>query len=252
MKKMGANKEFVFDNFQSLLSECKSLRKKLGSANYSERIKFHKWMEKRQKLEITEDDCYEVELEYFDKKCLKQVIQIICNELLKLISPRKRKHAQKLICDFRLPSEKLSWERLNSVSSSQSLPIEGKNLCATCAKKISWWSFVSKNIDEQGNQFCSHSCREEFHHLICDKCNVKIFDTPYYINKEEREGIVCFDCASTKCLGCHKTILHSSDYFQKLLLGLEREKTRSSHSENYFPFCKSCQTKKISQTEEEE
>jgi len=95
-------------------------------------------MKKRQKLELTEDDCYEVELDHFDKRDLKQIIQIICNELLKLIPPRKRKYAQKLISNFRLPSEELTWEKLNSVSSAQSLPAESKGQCATCAKKISW------------------------------------------------------------------------------------------------------------------
>jgi hypothetical protein len=95
-------------------------------------------MKKRQKLELTEDDCYEIELDHFDKKDLKQIIQIICNELLKLIPPRKRKYAQKLIRNFRLPSEELTWEKLNAVSNAQSLPAESKSNCATCAKKINW------------------------------------------------------------------------------------------------------------------
>jgi hypothetical protein len=249
---MEKNKEFIVDNFQSLLNECKSLRKKLDSANYSKRTRFYAWMKKRQKLELTEDECYEIELDHFDKRDLKQIIQIICNELLKLIPPRKRKYAQKLIRNFRLPSEELTWEKLNAVSSAQSLPIESKNQCATCAKKISWWSFFSKDIDSQGNQFCSRNCREEFHDLVCDKCQIKIFDTPHYVNKEEKEGVICFDCANTKCVGCRKTIPHSTDYFQKLLPGPEGPKHKSNSAENYLPFCKACQAKKSHSAGEEE
>lgn len=38
---MEKNKEFVVDNFQSLLKECKNLRRKLESASYSKRTKFY-------------------------------------------------------------------------------------------------------------------------------------------------------------------------------------------------------------------
>ncbi|RHZ36406.1 hypothetical protein [endosymbiont GvMRE of Glomus versiforme] len=254
MEKMEANKEFIFDNFQSLLRECKSLKRKLEEDNYKERTKFYSWTKKRKKLELTEDYCYGIELDHFDKKELKQIIQLICNEILKLIRPPcKRKYAQRLICDFSLSSDDLTWEKLNSVSSSQSLPIEEKNRCATCAKKFSWWGFFSKDIDKQGNQFCSRSCREEFNDLFCDSCKKKIFDTPYYIDKDKEEGVICFDCVNTKCLGCRKYIPRSPDYFQKLLPGLQGEKNKSGDSAgNYLPLCKSCQAKKINHQAEEE
>ena len=38
---MEKNKEFIVDNFQSLLNECKNLRKKLEATNYSKRTKFY-------------------------------------------------------------------------------------------------------------------------------------------------------------------------------------------------------------------
>ncbi|CAJ0919116.1 489_t:CDS:2 [Entrophospora sp. SA101] len=138
-----------------------------------------------------------------------------------------KKYAQKLIRNFRLPSEELTWEKLNAVSNAQSLPIEG-------------------------NQFCSSSCREEFHDLVCDKCQIKIFDTPHYVNKEEKEGVICFDCANTKCIECHKTIPHSSGYFQKLLPGPEGQKIKSSNTGNYLPLCRICQAKKTHQSGEED
>lgn len=239
---MEKNKEFFINHFKSLLSECKNLQKQLAAANYSKRDKFTAWIRRRQKLEMTEDICHEIELDYFDKNDLKKIIQIICNELLKLIPPRKRKHAQKLLINFRLPSEELTWEKLNAVSNAHSLAIENKNLCATCAKKINWWNFFSKHIDKEGNKFCSKRCEEAFHDLVCDKCQIKIIDTPHYLNKEEREGIICFDCANTKCLDCRKTIPRSQNYFQNLLPGPAGEK--ENYSTSYSSLCKSCQEKK--------
>ena len=246
---MEKNKEFIVKSFHSLLNECEILRKKPSLASSDKRGQFYLWRKKREKLEVIENDCHQVKLDHFDREDLKKIIEIISNELLKLISPRKRKYAKKLIADFSLPSQELTWEKLNSVSNFQSLALKSKNHCATCSRKITWRDFFSKYVDQTGNQFCSLNCYQEFHDIVCDNCQKKLlFDEPYYANPKEKEGIICFDCAGTKCSQCYKTILRSPEQIQKLLLpSSEDKKSEKVKTEafNDFPLlCKACQAKR--------
>jgi len=95
--------------------------------------------------------------------------------------------------------------------------------------------------------------------LLCDKCHSLISDTPYYLNKDEKEGVVCFDCINTECSQCRKIIPHSPDYLRQLLPGGENsssfpkenknyqsdEENFSQGKKNYLPICKSCRAKRI-------
>lgn len=79
---------------------------------------------------------HKIELDEFDKVDVGKIMKIICDEWLKLFSPRKRKYAQKLMIKLKIPSDKLTWESLNSMSSDQSIPLGTKDQCATCTVSI--------------------------------------------------------------------------------------------------------------------
>ncbi len=126
-----------------------------------------------------------------------------------------------------------------------------RNQCATCSKKLGWLNIFSKQVDKDGNQFCESKCFNKFYDLYCDKCNERKIGNPsYFINEEEKEGIMCFNCVSTECLKCHKTIPHSPEYLASYFQRAEKEKDKNFSEKNYFPLCKSCQLSRNSYTRE--
>lgn len=72
-------------------------------------------------------------------------------------------------------------------------------------------------------------------------------ESPYYIDRDRQEGLLCFECASTKCSKCSKTILLPATYFEKLFPQVDRNDVLKSNEIYYRakPRFESLQEKKL-------
>lgn len=137
------NKEeesFIIEQLESLFRECKKLQNKLVENKYTPRERFELLKEKRRKLEAVGSKfrAEEFKFDLFYKKDVEKIMKILIKELLKLVDPRKRNGARWLFSNLSIPTDHLTVEKLNTLSSSRPLAIGGKENCNTCAKKINW------------------------------------------------------------------------------------------------------------------
>lgn len=245
--------ESITRHFNQLSKECSTLAERLNSSAISNRRKFAAWIEKRKKLEAVENEYNQSQNQwsYQDRAWLsarytEPLVKFICNEILKLLSPRKRKYALSLLKASEVSSEVLSWEVINSVPSAHPLATGNEEQCATCTQKIDWRKFFSKCSDQEGNNFCSKKCKQEFWVIACDRCQDKIKKTEnfYYVDEIRQEGVLCFPCASIKCEECKRMFIPAKTSFPNYLLPHELKVPTSQKSPALASLCELCRLKK--------
>lgn len=93
------NKEeenFIIEQLENLLKECKNLQKKLTENSYTARERFEFLKEKRRRLEAVGNKFRAEGLKFdsFYEKDVARIMKILVKELMKLVHPRKRNGAQ--------------------------------------------------------------------------------------------------------------------------------------------------------------